>query len=105
MNPPKFVAATSSFVVCQTLSVVKVHKVVAPVSRRTRVNLSESKLERSNQSRNKKNHKPQWFCHFCGRAGHITPNCFKLQALKQSCNVKFYQLSCWLYSMSNLLVF
>ena len=84
MNPSKFVPATSFSIVRQTLSDVKVHKVVALVSRRTRVDLSESDPKKSNQSGNKKNHKPQWFCHFCGRAGHTRPNCFKLQALKQS---------------------
>ena len=84
MNPPKFVPATSSFVVSQTLSDVKFHKVVALVSRRTRVDLREFEPKKSNQSRNKKNHKPQWFCNFCGRAQHTRPNCFKLQALKHS---------------------
>ena len=42
VNPPKFVPATSSSVVRQTLSEVKVHKEVSPASRRTRVDLSES---------------------------------------------------------------
>ncbi|XP_050280276.1 uncharacterized protein LOC126721265 [Quercus robur] len=84
VNPPKFVLATSSSYVCQTSTNVKVHKVVAPVSRKTRVDLSESEPKKSNQSRNKKNHKPQWFCHFCGKVGHTRPNCFKLQALKKS---------------------
>ena len=90
VNPPKFVLAISSSVVCQTLSDVKVHKVVAPVSRRTRVDLSESEPKKSNQSGNKKNHKPQWFGHFYGRARHTRPNCFKLQALKQSPKQKVY---------------
>ena len=84
VNPPKFVLATSSSSVCQTSTNVKVHKVVAPVSRRTRVNLSESEPKKSNQSGNKKNHKPKWFCHFYGKVGHTRPNCFKLQASKQS---------------------
>ena len=84
VNPPKFVHATSSSVVCQTLSDVKVHKEVALASRRTRVDLSESETKNSNHFGSKKNHKPQWFCHFCGRAGHTRPNCFKLQVLKQS---------------------
>ena len=84
VNPPKFVHATSSSVVCQTLSSVKVQKVVSPASRRTRVDLSESESKNSNQSGSKKNHKPQWFCHFCGKVGHTRPNCFNLQALKHS---------------------
>ena len=41
VNSPKFVLVTSSSIVHQTVSDVKVHKVVAPVSRRIRVDLSE----------------------------------------------------------------
>ena len=74
VNPPKFVPAISSFVVCQIISDVKVHKDVAPASRRTRVDLSESETKNSNHYGSKKNHKPQRFCHFCGRAGHTRPN-------------------------------
>ena len=74
MNPPKFVPAISSSVVCQILSNVKVHKEVAPASRRTRVDLSEIETKNSNHSGSKENHKPQWYCHFCGRAGHTRPN-------------------------------
>ena len=77
VNPPKFVPATSTSVDHQTLSNVKVHIVVAPVSRRTRVEMSEFEPKKTNQSGNKKKHKPQWFCHFCSRAGHTRPNCFK----------------------------
>ena len=84
VNAPKFVPATSSFVVHPTLSKVKVHKEVALASRKTRVDLSEFETKNPNQFGSKKNHKPQWFCHFYGRAGHTRPNCFKLQALKQS---------------------
>ena len=72
MNPSKFVPATSSSVVHQTLSDVKVHKVVSPITRRSRVDLSESESKRSNQFRSKKNHKPQWVCHFYGKVGHTT---------------------------------
>ena len=25
-----------------------------------------------------------WVCHFCGKTGHIHPNCFKLQAAKRA---------------------
>ena len=28
--------------------------------------------------------KPLWVCHFCGKAGHICPNCFKLQIAKRA---------------------
>ena len=84
VNTPKFVPATSSFVVHTTFSKVKVHKNVAPFSRRARVDLSKSETKNRDPSSSKKNHKPQWFCHICGKAGHTRPNCFKLQALKQS---------------------
>ena len=56
VNPPKFVPATSFYVVHPTLSEVKVHKEVVPTSRRTKVGLSESKPNNPNQSRSKKNH-------------------------------------------------
>ena len=28
--------------------------------------------------------RPAWVCHFCGKFGHICPNCFKLQAAKRA---------------------
>ena len=28
--------------------------------------------------------KPAWVCHFCGKFGHIRPNCYKLQAAKRA---------------------
>ena len=77
VNPPKFVPATSSFVVHPSVSEVKVHKEEVLTFRRTRIDLSESKPKNSNQSRSKKYHKPQWFCHFCGGAGQTRPNCFQ----------------------------
>ena len=88
VNTLKFVPATSSSIVHPTLSEVKVHKDVVPTSKRTRVDLSKSKPKNPNQFESKKNHKPQWFCHFCGGAGHTRPNCFKLRALKQSSKQK-----------------
>ena len=78
VHPLKFVPATSTFVVHISLPEVKVHKKEVLASRRTRVDLSESKLKNPNQSGSKKKHKPQWFCHFCGGARHTWPNCFKL---------------------------
>ena len=82
VNPPKSVPATSSSNVHPTLSKVKVYKDVVPASKRTKVDLSESKPKNPNQFGSKKNYKPQWFCHFCGGARQTRPNCFKLQALK-----------------------
>ena len=57
VNPPKFVLATSSSVVHPTLFEIKVHKEVVLASRRTRVDLSESKPKNPNQSGSKKNQK------------------------------------------------
>ena len=57
VNPPKFVPATSSSVVHPTLFEIKVHKEVVLASRRTRVDLSESKPKNPNQSGSKKNQK------------------------------------------------
>ena len=54
VNPPKFVPTTSFSVVHPTLSKVKE---VVLASRRTRVDLSESKPKNPNQSESKKNHK------------------------------------------------
>ena len=88
VHPPKFVPATSTSVVHPSLSEVKVHKEEILASRRIRVDLSESKPKNLNQSRSKKLHKPQWFCHFRGGAGHTRPNCFKLQASKQASKQK-----------------
>ena len=65
-----------------SLPEVKVSKEEVLASRRTRVDLSESKPKNSNHPRSKKQPKPQWFCYFCGGAGHTSPNCFKLQASK-----------------------
>ena len=81
MNTLKFVPATSSSIVHPTLSEVKAHMDVVPASRRTKVDLSKSKPKNPNQFESKKNHKPQWFCHFCGGVGHTRPNCLKLQTL------------------------
>ena len=69
VNPPKFVPATSSSIVRQTLSNIKVHKEVSPASRRARVDMSEFESKKSNQSGSKKNHKPQWFVTFVVELG------------------------------------
>ena len=51
-----------------------------PVSR---VNLKESKLKEFTLSKDKMHGKPAWVCHFCGKSGHIRPNCYKLRAAKR----------------------
>ena len=78
-----FVPSTSN-----PLPEAKAPKEEVLTSRRTRVDLSESKPKNSNQPRSKKQHKPQWFCKFCGGVGHTCPKCFKLQGLKQATKQK-----------------
>ena len=59
-----------------------VSKVVKPIevspSRKIRVDLKESKLKESTLSKDKMHGKSAWVCHFCGKSGHIRPNCYKL---------------------------
>ena len=88
VHPPKLVPTTSASIVPPSLFEVKEPKEEVLASRRTRVDLSKSKPKNPNQSRSKKQCKPQWFCHFCGGVGHILPNCFKLQASKQASKQK-----------------
>ena len=45
--------------------------------RKIRVDLKESTI-----SKDKMHGKLVWVCHFCGKSGHICPNCYKLQATK-----------------------
>ena len=78
-----FVPSSSSKpYVCEVVSeTIKppVSEVVKPIEvlpfRKIRVDLKESKL---------KHGKPAWVCHFCGKSGHICPNCYKLQAVKRA---------------------
>ena len=61
-------------------------EVVKPIellpSRKIRVDLKEFKLKESTLSKDKMHGKLTWVCHFCGKSGHIRPNCYKLQAAK-----------------------
>ena len=65
-----------------------VSEVVKPIevspSRKIRVDLKESKLKKFTLSKDKMHGKPVWVCHFCGKSGHIHPNCYKLQATKRA---------------------
>ena len=61
--------------------IIKPAKVTPP--RKIRVDLKESKPKTSNPSKDKLHDRPTWVCHFCGKSGHIRPNCFKLQVAKQ----------------------
>ena len=53
-------------------------------SRKIRVDLKESKPKKPTLSKDKTHNKPTWVCHFCGKTGHIRPNCYKLQAAKRA---------------------
>ena len=63
-------------------------EVVKPIEvspfRKIRVDLKESKPKESTLSKDKMHGKPTWVCHFCGKSGHIRPNCYKLQAAKRA---------------------
>ena len=52
--------------------------------RKIRVDLQESKPKTLNPPKGKLHDKPAWICYFCGKSGHIHPNCFKLQAAKRA---------------------
>ena len=62
--------------------IVKPAKVTPP--RKIRVDLKEFKPKNSTLSKDKLHDRPAWVCHFCGKFGHIRPNCFKLQVAKRS---------------------
>ena len=51
-------------------------------SRKIKVDLKDSKPKTPNPPKDKVHDRPAWVCHFCGKSGHIRPNCFKLQAAK-----------------------
>ena len=55
---------------------------VAPPLRKIRVDLKESKPKNPPLPNDKLHDRPLWVCHFCGKTGHICPNCFKSQAAK-----------------------
>ena len=60
-------------------------EVVKPVEvtsapRKIRVDLKEFKAKNPNLPKDKKHDRLLWICHFCGKARHTCPNCFKLQA-------------------------
>ena len=55
---------------------------VTPAFSKIRVDLKESKPMNPNLPKDKKHDRPLWVCHFCGKAKHNCPKCFKLQAAK-----------------------
>ena len=52
--------------------------------RKIRVDLQKSKSKAPIPLKGKLHDKPTWVCHFCGKSGHICPNCFKLQVAKRA---------------------
>ena len=71
-----------------------VSEIVKPIevspSRKIRVDLKESKPKESTLSKDKMHGKPVWVCHFCGKSGHIHPNCYKLQTAKRANKPKVF---------------
>ena len=65
-----------SEVVKLSVSEAKFVEVTPP--KKIRVDLHESKPKASNSPKGKTHDKPAWVCHFCGKSGHIRPNCNKL---------------------------
>ena len=61
-----------------------VSEVVKPIevspSKKIMVDLKESKPKESTLSKDKMHGKPTWVCHFCGKSGHIRPNCYQAEA-------------------------
>ena len=70
-----------SEVVKSPVSEAKSIEVTPP--RKIKVDLHESKPKAPNSPKGKKHDKPVWVCHFCGKSGHIRPNCYKLQVAKR----------------------
>ena len=66
------------------LSVSEAKSVEVTPPRKISVDLQESKPKAHNPFKGKLHDKPIWVCHFCGKSGHIRPNCFKLQAAKRA---------------------
>ena len=64
--------------------VSEVKSIKATPPRKIRVDLHKSKPKAPNPPKGKTHDKPAWICHFCGKSGHIRPNCYKLQAAKRA---------------------
>ena len=61
---------------------------VTPPPRKIRVDLKESKSKNPPLPKDKLHDRPLWVCQFCGKTGHIRPNCFKLQVAKRAIKPK-----------------
>ena len=64
-------------------SVSKAKSIEMTPPRKIRIDLHESTPKAPNPPKGKTHDKPAWICHFCGKSGHISPNCYKLQAAKR----------------------
>ena len=71
-----------SEVVKPSVSEAKSVEVTPP--RKIRVDIQESKPKAPNPPKGKTHDKLVWVCHFCGKSGHIRPNCYKLQVAKRA---------------------
>ena len=69
-----------NFVFSSELSKIEVVKPKEDVldPRKIRVDLKESKPKSPNFPKDKKHDRLLWVCHFCGKARHTRPNCFRL---------------------------
>ena len=83
-NSTNFIPSSSSKPpVSEVVSeVVKPIEVTPP--KKIRVDLKESEPKKSTLSKDKSHDKPAWVYHFCGKFGHIRPNCYKLQVAKRA---------------------
>ncbi|XP_065617016.1 uncharacterized protein LOC136062171 [Quercus suber] len=79
-----FVLSSSSKPPMSEVSSATVKPVEITPPRKIRVDLKESKPKESTFSKDTVHGKPAWICHFCGKSGHISPNCFKRQAAKRA---------------------
>ena len=84
--PNSTIFVPSSFFEPPVSEVVKPLEVAPP--KKIRVDLKESKPKQSTLSKDKSHAKLAWICHFCGKFGHIRPNCYKLQAAKRANKLK-----------------
>ena len=57
---------------------------VTPPLRKIRVDLKKFKPKNPTLPKDKVHDRLLWVCHFCGKTGHIHPNCFKVQAAKRA---------------------
>ena len=76
MNKPKIILQKNQ----KIRLFFKVPKEEVLVTMKIRIDLNDTKPKKTTYLVGKKQPKPQWFCHFCGGAGHTCPNYFKLQA-------------------------